>query len=76
MLVTALFIFMESGLARALPAGTLRRGRTCLTLYKFRSMRTGAESDGTPRWASVNDDRTTRVGRIIRKLRIDSCRRS
>lgn len=30
-----------------------------------------AESDGKPRWASANDDRTTRVGRVIRKLRID-----
>jgi lipopolysaccharide/colanic/teichoic acid biosynthesis glycosyltransferase len=34
-------------------------------------MRNGAESDGTPRWAATDDDRTTRVGRIIRKLRID-----
>jgi len=34
-------------------------------------MQKSAESDGTPRWATPNDDRTTRVGRIIRKLRID-----
>jgi lipopolysaccharide/colanic/teichoic acid biosynthesis glycosyltransferase len=34
-------------------------------------MRNGAESDGTPRWAVANDARTTRVGRIMRKLRID-----
>ena len=26
---------------------------------------------GRPRWAAANDDRTTRVGRFIRKLRID-----
>jgi hypothetical protein len=30
-----------------------------------------AEGDGKPRWASTNDDRVTRTGRIIRKLRID-----
>ncbi|MEW5943482.1 MAG: sugar transferase [Pseudomonadota bacterium] len=47
-----------------------QEGKT-FSIYKFRSMRTDAEMDGTPRWASANDDRTTRVGRIIRKLRID-----
>jgi len=39
-------------------------------LVKFRSMRTDAEKTG-PVWASKSDDRTTRVGRIIRKVRID-----
>jgi sugar transferase (PEP-CTERM system associated) len=39
-------------------------------LMKFRSMRVDAEKAG-PVWASVDDDRTTRVGKIIRKLRID-----
>jgi sugar transferase (PEP-CTERM system associated) len=38
---------------------------------KFRSMRTDAEGDGKPRWATTDDDRVTRVGRVIRKLRID-----
>ncbi|SEO95394.1 sugar transferase, PEP-CTERM system associated/exopolysaccharide biosynthesis polyprenyl glycosylphosphotransferase [Luteibacter sp. UNC138MFCol5.1] len=45
-------------------------GRT-FWLYKFRSMRTDAEMDGVARWASSNDDRITRVGRICRKLRFD-----
>lgn len=40
------------------------------TLMKFRSMRTDAEKDG-PIWASQTDDRTTRIGRIIRKIRVD-----
>jgi len=39
-------------------------------LVKFRSMRVDAEQDG-PVWAVKDDDRTTRVGRIIRKIRID-----
>lgn len=34
-------------------------------------MRTDAEGDGIARWASKNDDRVTRVGRVIRKLRFD-----
>ncbi|WP_119354819.1 TIGR03013 family XrtA/PEP-CTERM system glycosyltransferase [Azohydromonas sediminis] len=40
-------------------------------VIKFRSMRSDAEGDGKPRWAKANDDRVTRVGRLIRKLRID-----
>jgi len=40
-------------------------------VLKFRSMRSDAEKGGTPQWARTNDDRTTRIGRIIRKLRID-----
>lgn len=39
-------------------------------LYKFRSMRTDAEANG-PVWAEENDQRVTRVGRVIRKLRLD-----
>ena len=39
-------------------------------IYKFRSMRTDAEKDGA-RWAAANDDRITRVGRFIRRTRID-----
>ena len=39
-------------------------------LYKFRSMKKDAEKDGA-RWATKNDDRVTKVGKVIRKLRID-----
>jgi sugar transferase (PEP-CTERM system associated) len=39
-------------------------------VIKFRSMRQDAEKDG-PKWASQDDPRMTRVGRIIRKLRMD-----
>jgi sugar transferase (PEP-CTERM system associated) len=46
-----------------------KNGET-FTVLKFRSMRTDAEKAG-PVWATEEDDRTTRVGRIIRKLRID-----
>jgi len=40
-------------------------------LYKFRSMRTDAESDGVARWAQAGDSRVTVVGAIIRKFRLD-----
>ncbi|MBI5635269.1 MAG: sugar transferase [Nitrospirae bacterium] len=44
-------------------------GRT-FRLYKFRSMRPGAEN-GKAIWASKNDERVTRVGYILRKTHID-----
>jgi sugar transferase (PEP-CTERM system associated) len=44
-------------------------GRTFM-VYKFRSMRTDAEV-GTPIWARDQDERVTRVGRIIRLTRLD-----
>lgn len=40
-------------------------------LLKFRSMRVDAELEGEARWAEKNDPRVTRVGAVIRKLRID-----
>jgi sugar transferase (PEP-CTERM system associated) len=41
------------------------------TVYKFRSMQVDAEGNGGPRWAAKDDARITRVGAIIRKVRID-----
>ncbi|HJS11276.1 TIGR03013 family XrtA/PEP-CTERM system glycosyltransferase [Sphingopyxis sp.] len=40
-------------------------------IFKIRSMRTDAEAAGKAVWAAENDPRVTRVGRVIRKLRID-----
>ncbi|MFQ5413492.1 MAG: exopolysaccharide biosynthesis polyprenyl glycosylphosphotransferase [Phycisphaerae bacterium] len=39
-------------------------------LYKFRTMRPGAEN-GKSVWASPDDPRVTRVGRILRRTRLD-----
>jgi len=39
-------------------------------IMKFRSMRSDAEKDG-PVWARASDARVTRVGRVIRKIRVD-----
>ena len=46
------------------------RGRV-FVLLKFRSMAEDAERDGAPVWAAKRDPRITRVGWIIRKMRID-----
>jgi exopolysaccharide biosynthesis polyprenyl glycosylphosphotransferase len=40
------------------------------SIYKFRSMRTDAES-GTPKLSSDNDDRITPFGKFMRKVRLD-----
>lgn len=41
------------------------------TVYKFRSMREDAEEETGPVWAAGDDSRVTRVGRFIRKTRLD-----
>lgn len=40
-------------------------------ILKLRSMRVDAETPGNAVWAEKDDPRITRVGRVIRKLRID-----
>ncbi|MDD5328887.1 MAG: TIGR03013 family PEP-CTERM/XrtA system glycosyltransferase [Sulfuricella sp.] len=71
MLLAALAILLEDGAPVLYRQERVGQGGRAFTIYKFRSMRVDAEGDGRPRWAGANDDRTTRVGRIIRKLRID-----
>ena len=73
MLATALAIKLEDGWAapvfyRQRRVGLLARP---FELLKFRSMRVDAEKDGQAQWACKNDPRVTRVGAIIRKVRID-----
>lgn len=71
MLVAALCIYLESGGPVLFTQERVGQGGRTFTLYKFRSMRSDAERGGKPQWAQANDDRTTRVGRFIRKVRID-----
>ncbi len=47
------------------------RGGKEFTIYKFRSMRVDAESDGVARLSSKGDTRVTPVGKFIRKCRLD-----
>ncbi len=46
------------------------RGGDLFTLYKFRTMREGAERDG-PAFAAVGDRRLTSCGRWLRRFRVD-----
>ena len=72
MVLTALAIKLEEGFSAPVFYGQPRVGFAgrVFRVLKFRSMRVDAEKDGA-RWASANDDRVTRVGRFIRKVRID-----
>ncbi|HEY6985689.1 MAG TPA: TIGR03013 family XrtA/PEP-CTERM system glycosyltransferase [Rhodanobacteraceae bacterium] len=73
MVLVALAIRVESGKGQPILYRQERvgeRGRV-FRLIKFRSMRTDAERDGVARWATKSDDRITRVGRVIRRLRLD-----
>lgn len=72
MLLVACAIYIESGfkgpiLYRQTRVGELDEN---FDVIKFRSMRTDAELNGA-QWAKENDNRVTRVGAIIRKIRLD-----
>ncbi len=47
------------------------KGGKRFRVYKFRSMIPDAEKGGRAVWAQENDDRVTRVGRILRKMHVD-----
>jgi exopolysaccharide biosynthesis polyprenyl glycosylphosphotransferase len=40
-------------------------------IYKFRTMRTDAETDSGPVWARKEDDRCTPIGRLLRRFNLD-----
>jgi sugar transferase (PEP-CTERM system associated) len=73
MLLTMLAILIEDG-----PRSPIfyRQRRVGLDghefdVLKFRSMRVDAERDGKAQWATGSVSRVTRIGRFIRKVRID-----
>ncbi len=70
MLVTALAIVIESGRPVFYKQKRVGFRGKLFEVIKFRSMRVDAEKNGAV-WAKAGDSRVTRVGNIIRKLRID-----
>jgi len=71
MIAAALAILLESGRPIFYTQRRVGLRGECFNVIKFRSMRTDAEIDGKPVWATKEDSRVTRVGRFIRKTRID-----
>ncbi|TQV88876.1 TIGR03013 family XrtA/PEP-CTERM system glycosyltransferase [Aliikangiella coralliicola] len=72
LIVTAILIFIESGFKGPIFYSQIRVGLNGkpFKLLKFRSMVVNAEKDGA-QWAKQNDMRVTRIGKFIRKVRID-----
>jgi sugar transferase (PEP-CTERM system associated) len=71
MVVTALAIKLEDGSPIFFKQERVGFGGQIFGLLKFRSMHVDAEAAGQALWAQKNDSRVTRVGAVIRKLRID-----
>ena len=70
-IVAALLIKLESRGPIFYKQERIGRNGRVFNVIKFRSMKTDAEADGLPVWAAPDDERVTRVGRVIRTLRID-----
>ncbi len=72
MLITALLIKLDEGMKAPIFYSQERVGLDgqAFNIIKFRSMRIDAEKNGA-QMASKDDDRTTKIGKFIRKYRID-----
>jgi lipopolysaccharide/colanic/teichoic acid biosynthesis glycosyltransferase len=65
-----LAIWLEGGGAIFYRQERVTQSNRVFWLYKLRTMRTDAEKDGA-RWASSTDSRVTKVGKFLRRTRID-----
>jgi sugar transferase (PEP-CTERM system associated) len=70
MLLVALAIVVDDGMPVLYRQTRVGRDGRAFTLLKFRSMVRDAEAGGA-QWAQKGDSRVTRVGGILRKLRLD-----
>ena len=69
--IIATAIWLDAGRPIFFRQGRVGRGAAPFTLIKFRTMAQDAEADGPPRWAGRRDPRVTRVGRFLRRTRLD-----
>lgn len=70
MLIIALIVKLDSPGPALFKQERLGKNGVPFTMYKFRSMVLDAEKDG-PQWAKEDDGRCTKIGRILRKSRLD-----
>lgn len=70
MLVIGLLIRFDSKGPAIFKQERLGKDGVPFMMYKFRSMYINAEAKG-PQWADKNDDRCTKIGRVLRKMRLD-----
>jgi len=69
--VIALAVRLDSSGPVIFKQSRVGRGGRLFTLYKFRTMRTENDGEKKALFAAAGDDRLTRVGRILRRLRVD-----
>ena len=70
MIMAAIIVKLESKGPIFFVQERIGEGNKKFNIIKFRSMTTDAEKNG-PQWASKNDNRVTRWGKIMRATRID-----
>jgi len=71
LLLAMMAIAMETGFPVFYRQERVGRGGVPFTILKLRTMVHDAEKDGAPRWAGEQDSRITKVGRFLRRSRID-----
>jgi sugar transferase (PEP-CTERM system associated) len=71
MILVALAVRLESKGPIIFRQTRVGRMGKCFELLKFRSMSDDAEKANGAQWASENDPRVTRIGRFLRKYRLD-----
>ena len=71
MLVTALLIKLDSPGPLLFSQVRVGKKENNFKLFKFRTMRADAEKQTGAVWAQQNDPRITRVGKFLRKTRVD-----
>ena len=69
--IIALAILLESGRPVLYRQERLGRGGRPFQMTKFRTMQHDAEPDGRAKWTTPRDARVTRVGRVLRRARLD-----
>ncbi len=71
MIITAILIFIQDGTPVIYRQKRVTKDGKEFTLYKFRSMIKNAEKETGAVWASTNDTRITKLGKIMRKFWLD-----
>jgi exopolysaccharide biosynthesis polyprenyl glycosylphosphotransferase len=67
----AIAIWLDSGSPLFYRQQRVGRGGVLFSVLKFRTMARDAERPGEAKWADRDDPRTTRVGRWLRRIRLD-----
>jgi len=70
-ILTAFAVLAVNGRPILFAQERLGKDKQPFMLYKFRTMVKEAEKHTGPRWSSANDPRVTRLGRFLRRSRLD-----